>query len=84
MNIYRTVDTGPNGSADAHATLGDAHANAKKFNTTSWHLIRIELLDVQTDKLGVVALMNHDPITKLLRTWCLTARGGLKEIENGE
>lgn len=36
-------------------------------------------LDVQTDKAGVVAMLNGDPIVKILRTFGVTQRGSLKE-----
>jgi len=66
------------------ATLSAAHDMLRKHPT--FQDARIELFDIPTDKEGVLALLSRaEGLTAtVLRTWALTPRGGLKEVENGE
>jgi hypothetical protein len=41
---------------------------------------KLELLDVDTTKDGVLAMLNGGPEYRVLRTWQGTARGGWKEL----
>ena len=69
------------------ATLADAHAMGKELDPVWRCNVRICLLDIPVDKLGVLVILNNggphqtgpDQI-KPLRTWTLTARGGLNEL----
>lgn len=63
-------------------TLADAHEalKARKHGQDPY----IDLIDVPTDKAGILALLNDDGfayISKLprMRSWALTDRGGLRE-----
>jgi hypothetical protein len=87
MNFYRQldVDSSPVRIEGYAETLATAHINAKLYTKSHLCDLRIELIDVPTDKAAVCALLNGDiPELPALRTWKLTARGGLTEVENGE
>lgn len=73
-------------------TIADAHKRAKdeapdqgpKFDRFD---VSISEVEVPTDKAGILTLLNDDPGTwsfKILRTWELTGRGGLKEVVHAE
>ena len=85
MKAYRTIRDGFEG-ADYDGTLSDAHATAKTLQPRD--AVRIELVEVPTDKEGILALLNRmETVTNTFtveRTWALTARGGLHEVPNGE
>lgn len=70
-----------------YGTLADAHAEARDSTEPVFRVnVRITEVEVPTDKAGVIALLNgyHKLKGQNLmvpsRVWCLTARGGLKEI----
>lgn len=69
------------------ATMPDAHAHLKKVGAFQPDA-RIELFDLPTDKLGILRTLNGEDAEGMglsaQRTWKLTARGGLSEVENGE
>jgi hypothetical protein len=62
-------------------TLGDAKKVAATVPKPLRDQVIAEELDVQTDKAGVVAMLNDAPefSGEPLRTWAVTARGSLKE-----
>lgn len=78
MQVYRLTCGTDKGVH--YATRDDAH-DAAKESVWRHDQIFVDLIDVQVDKEGVVALMNGEPLMKTLRSWTLTARKGLKEIE---
>lgn len=78
MQVYR-LETGTDRHT-YHATRDAAH-DAAKESVWRHDQIFIDLIDVRIDKEGVVALMNGEPKVTKLRSWALTARKGLKEIE---
>jgi hypothetical protein len=91
MNIYSFVDYPENDAGARYfGTMGEAHAEGKKLEPVFRSNVRIRLLDIAVDKAGVLEILNHggphrllvDHQTeiKVLRTWSLTARGGLTEI----
>lgn len=92
MHFYRVLYERPHApqSRDHRATLADAHEVAKTYPAEYRKHVRVELVDIQIDKAGVLALLqaidNHedgfaaDPI----RTWAVSDRGGLYEVANGE
>lgn len=60
-------------------TQSAAHKYAKELPKHQWEQAKITELDVQTDKEGILALMNDDPIiTDTGPSFGLTKRGGLK------
>jgi hypothetical protein len=85
MKAYRVIRDGAE-RADYEGTLSDAHATAKAL--TPRDAVRIELVEVPTDKEGVLALLNRpQTVTQTFaveQTWALTARGGLRDVPNGE
>ena len=81
MQLYR-LSPGC-GRVTYHATRDDAHAEAKGINWRPEE-VYIDLIDVDTDKLGILALLRGEARLKVLRTWTLTTRKGLKEIEAGD
>lgn len=47
--------------------------------------VRIELIDVPTDKASIIKLLDMGELdADPLRTWGITKRGGLRELDNGE
>jgi hypothetical protein len=82
MKAYR-VD----GVRDEHfaPTLKDAHDKAKYFVACAcgWQDVRIEEVEVQADKEGVIAALNKEPLFKRTgRVWEFkSGRLGLEEVE---
>lgn len=61
-------------------TLGDAKKIAADVPKHLRNDVIAEEFDVQTDKAGIVAMLNGGPIVgEALRTWGVTPRGSLKE-----
>jgi hypothetical protein len=87
MNFYRTYYYRPGvhfgfQGLNYHPVLKDAHVEAKKFDKDDWAFVFIELVDIPTDKTGVLALLRgieHGNV-KPRRSWELTTRGGLNEV----
>ncbi len=76
-----------------HATLAEAHTAAKAYNPVNDRPhVRIEAIDVRTDKEGVLGLLRgygiQDGSTtpaaniRIMRVWELTSRGGLAELSD--
>lgn len=89
MNVYRI--TRFHGDTPAYRdTLKAAQAKAKEgMERRQLGETRVDLIDVPTDKTGVIALLNMFSECgavsySALRTWKLSARGGLAEISRGE
>jgi len=92
MHFYRTLyETTPGAAPDDyshHTALADAHAAAKGY-LQAWnhHLIFIELIDVPTDKAGILDLLRGYDVQsdfRPIKTWKINHRGGLVETENRE
>lgn len=83
MKAYRSIVYG---ETRYHGTQKDAHHEAKASMVTHTAHIeaRIELLEVQSDKEGMIFVLNGNPDIEVERTWRLTARGGLVECANGD
>lgn len=81
MKAYRTIRDGIEGER-YDGTLAEAGTHAKVL----WprDAVRVELVEVAIDKEGVVALLNGTATPVVERTWALTERGALREVENGE
>ena len=90
MHVYRTINTAQPARlprADVlqfDGTMKDAHDSVKMINKFLWSVIRVELIDVPTDKTGILTLLNGFEDFKAIRTWKLTSRGGLEDCANGE
>lgn len=87
MNFYRVVvfkasDADPKTNLSYHATQSDAHAVAKTHGTNDWQTSVVELIEVPSDKDGVLKLLNGFTYESfsVRRNWELTTRGGLKEV----
>ena len=87
MHLYLVTDSTDPETVAVHATRGDAQAMARDaFKPVFRAAARIVLIDVNTDKASLVWLLNNTAkLPELategaLRTWRLTARGGIKEI----
>lgn len=65
------------------STLAGAKVTVKNLHDTVRHLCKdiiVEEVDVQSDKAGLIAALNGNPIvSEPLRTWGITSRGALKE-----
>jgi hypothetical protein len=85
MQFYRIVRDVPGVNPDYRGTQHDAHTHAKSLSSDFWNDVRIELVDIPTDKDSLITLLNGEAVQdKVLRTWALTDRGGLREVPNGE
>ncbi len=92
MHFYRVLYEGPADVSPSdwshHGTQAQAHTAAKGYGDRDG--VRVELIDVQSDKAGILSLLQgYSPAdscdnVKVLKTWKLTARGGLTEVPNGE
>lgn len=86
MNAYRIIDTADDEGDSAlyfRHTLHDAHEAAKSFLEVLKPDVRIQLIEIQTSAKAVIGYLNNekpkDP--QILRTWKLTPRGGLVELD---
>lgn len=76
MKFYQVDDK------DFFPTLGDAHDAGKLVEPSFRPDVRIREVDVETDKAGVLQLLNKGTpvVSASNRCWKLTQRGGLVEI----
>lgn len=91
MIFYRAILTSPveSGAIDwsHHGTRDEAHTAAKGYPKVNWPNVRVEQIDVATDKTGILSLLmgydvsDQEPVTA---NWGLTPRGGLRELPKGE
>lgn len=89
MHVY-AVQNFDGQSLAVFGTLTEAHANVK-IRAGRENLF-IALFDIPTDKVSLLSLvdfaMNTDQVYALpgsaLRTWAVTARGGIKEVTENE
>jgi hypothetical protein len=77
MKLYRTTAAGR--SNVFTGTLKEAHDAAKYAKTEGAADIGIDLIDVPSDKEGVLALLSGETDFEAERSWILTSRGGLAE-----
>ena len=86
MHFYRELNVGddPVTVYQHTATLAEAHASLKVYGEPLRPDLRVELVEIATDKASLVNVLNGVIEVELLRTWKLTPRGGLLEITNGE
>lgn len=89
MNAYRITRQEGDLYPTWEPTLADAHAAAKVLTAANpFDEIRIELFDVPTDKESILQLLNGGDADSLglgaQKTWGLTVRRGLNELNNGE
>jgi hypothetical protein len=90
MNLYRISREDGDLYPVWTGTLSDAQEEAKAMVKTlpgCKDELRIELMDVPTDKASVLELLNGNDTGLVggpLRSWALTPRFGLKEVEVGE
>lgn len=78
MQFYRVSDD--NTRERWCCKLDEAKASALRF--TDRHNVRIELVDLPTDKAAVVSMLNNGTIDGAMvsREWRLSPRGALVEI----
>ena len=83
MHVYAVFSPVTGLIPEFRATLAEAHANTKTWGAVP---VIVQLRDYPLDKASVVKILNHmvaddDPAPDftVLKTYTLTARGGLKE-----
>ena len=81
MKLYRSYITSADLIFNYASTLKEAHTAAKSLTPRSE--ARVELVDVSTDKAGVIALLNSAQLFAE-QAWSLTPRGGLTDCVVGE
>ncbi len=81
MNIYRI--TVPLYNPWYELTRADAAEHVKsKYQKSAWPHIYVDLVSIPTNAESMRHMLNEgEPITKVLRSWEITQRGGLKEIK---
>jgi hypothetical protein len=88
MQFYRVIDveTDPVNVVEYTGTLAEAHTRCKMFNPFRYSNLRIELVDISTDKHTITLMLNRVDVktSEPMRTWRLAARGGLTDCPNGE
>jgi hypothetical protein len=88
MKIYRITRHEGDEAPYCERSLTLAHENAKD-RYRGFPEARIELLNIKTDLESVIEMLNYGSKSGAwiqegpLRTWRLTDRGGIKEIDNG-
>lgn len=82
MKLYRSFDIDQDLLVHWHGTLKEAHEDAKTCQPRA--NARVELVNVETDKEGVISLLNETQSFDAERTWRLTPRGGLTDCPTGE
>ena len=84
MQFYKLTINESDDRPDYLCTRDEAHKVAKKPPNYTWPDIRIELVEIATDKDTLAEILSRQIIPELiLRTWRLTPRGGLVEGPNG-
>lgn len=80
MKVYR-IEPNPDNADDWQYadTKSSAHSYAKAMPKHQWDTVRIVELELQSDKEGVIAALNRQPIYEEVQAWGLTKRGGLEE-----
>lgn len=75
-----------------HATLAEAHGAAKGYGKDSFPNVRVEMIDVDTSKDGILGLLRGysiqdgtvrgvDANVRIVRAWDISTRGGLAELD---
>lgn len=81
MKVFRVETDG--GVVGYEATQAAAHKLGKEaVNKALWGEVIITVCEVQTDKEGVVAMLNDEPIMTFGDKFGLTKRGGLEPIKD--
>jgi hypothetical protein len=83
MRAYRCEDTNIESPATYVGTTAESKDVVKAETGVFRHNILVTEVEVQTDKEGILAILNCKPIVKDLRSWRGTARGGLK-LQGGD
>ena len=82
MKVFRQTIDQPDNRPQYLGTLSEAKRLAKTVDKALRKHTTVEEIDVQTDKAGVVAMLNGEAIVKAtLREWGLTARGALEGVQ---
>jgi hypothetical protein len=86
MKAFQVTFPGKQGSEPADAehsfagTQKEAHDFAKSRPKVEWTEITVNEVEVQADKEGILALLNHEPkLVSTGKSWALSVRGGLVE-----
>lgn len=80
MKVFRQTIDQPDTKPQYSGTLSEAKRRAKTVDKALRKHTTVEELDIQSDKAGIVAMLNGEAIIKdTLREWGLTARGALEE-----
>ncbi len=82
MQVYRINLSNEQRGASWHNDRGEGHKELTMHAANPD--ARLELVDLSVDKDNVLAILNGGGAFKLIKTWALTDRGGLKEVANGE
>jgi hypothetical protein len=80
-----SCDGGDDCKPEYRPTREEAHNAAKDFDKDIWDDVRIELIEYKTDQKTICEILSGWGCEeKVLRTWAITERGGMKEVPNGE
>jgi len=85
MHFYKTFNSATDDKPHFDSTLQEAKQTVASYTETDRHLVRVELVDIDTDKHTLCIVLNGGEYhATVLRTWAVTPRGGLKEVTGGE
>ena len=85
MQFYKLDDPGTTGKPRYLCTRDEAHFEAKEIPKYNRDEVRIELIEINTDKKTLAEILSGWGFSeRALRTWRLSPRGGLVECPNGE
>ena len=85
MQFYKVTGHGYDLPPAYVGTLAEAHVKMKTAAGNFQREVLTELVDIATDKATLCFILSGESAAeKVLRSWELTPRNGLKEITNGE
>ena len=79
MKLYKLID---DEIINHFGTRSEAQKHGKESTVPALRgALRLQEIDLKTDKASVVSMLNGSPQAQVLRTWKLTNRGGLEELK---
>lgn len=84
MKCYRLSYT-KEGPFTYHTTIAEVKDVTRAMPVHQRNVGFVDEIDVKTDKLSIISLLNHGDLgdPPVSKTWIITTRGGLKEMEAG-
>lgn len=86
MNFYKVTVENTEDKPQYVGIREDARKQViENYPKTMWPFARVELVDIKVDQQTVASILSGWGAAETVqRTWAITARGGLKEVANGD